>query len=64
MIFPVQLVTVKKITAVQYPAPTFDSISLPDENTHIPAHKDFREKYFQGFKSTTHEIDKDLSEPS
>jgi tRNA (guanine10-N2)-methyltransferase len=48
-------VTIKKVTAEQYPAPTFDPISLQNENIHIPAHKDFREKYFQGFKSATSE---------
>lgn len=32
-----------------YPRPMFDTISQRDTE-HIPAHKDFREKYFQGFK--------------
>lgn len=34
--------------------PSFDADSSATESTHraahIPAHKDFREKYFQGFK--------------
>ena len=59
-----KLVTVKKVTAGQYPAPKFDSIPLQDENIHTPAHKDFREKYFQGFKSTTSESQQDHSQPS
>lgn len=51
--FSVKLVTVKKVTSTgQYPVPTFDPVPLHDENIHIPAHKDFREKYFQGFKSS------------
>jgi len=59
-----RLVTVQKATAGQYPTPTFDPIPLQDENTHVPAHKDFREKYFQGFKSATSEERKDPSQPS
>ncbi|KAF8806675.1 tRNA guanosine-2'-O-methyltransferase [Phlegmacium glaucopus] len=56
-----RLVTIKKITEEQYPAPTFNPIPLQDENTHVPAHKDFREKYFQGFKSAISEDRQDHS---
>ena len=44
-----KLVTIKKLTTAKYPPPSFmarDSIV----GEHVPAHKDFREKYFQGFK--------------
>lgn len=44
-----KLVTVQKITNATYSAPKFDSGGL-DSALHTPAHKDFREKYFQGFK--------------
>jgi len=33
---------------VHYPPPTF--LPPEKEEEHIPAHRDFREKYFQGFK--------------
>lgn len=48
-----RLITLKKTTSAKYPPPTFDTIPVteaPETPTHIPAHKDFREKYFQGFK--------------
>lgn len=46
-----QLVTIRKTTKERYPPPTFEPvIREADEEVHIPAHKDFREKYFQGFK--------------
>jgi len=60
--FP-QLITIRKATSQSYPPPTFDShaaaphgdepveerdpLPLP---VHVPAHRDFREKYFQGFR--------------
>ncbi|KAF8070698.1 tRNA guanosine-2'-O-methyltransferase [Lyophyllum atratum] len=44
-----RLVTVRKTTDRQYPRPLFEQESQADV-THVPAHKDFREKYFQGFK--------------
>ncbi|PPQ93788.1 hypothetical protein CVT25_013497 [Psilocybe cyanescens] len=45
------LVTIRKITAEKYLPPTFEPVAPEtDEDIHIPAHKDFREKYFQGFK--------------
>ena len=38
----------------KFPPPTFDPAHAITENVdadvHTPAHKDFREKYFQGFK--------------
>ncbi|RDX42082.1 tRNA guanosine-2'-O-methyltransferase [Lentinus brumalis] len=47
-----RLITVRKITTKKYPPPTFDPAHAVTENAdgHVPAHKDFREKYFQGFK--------------
>lgn len=52
-----RLITVKKTTAEKFPPPTFDTVPASADATaafdtpqHIPAHKDFREKYFQGFK--------------
>ena len=49
----IKLVTIKKTTSKIHPPPTFDAPGDEDEDTngHIPAHRDFREKYFQGFKS-------------
>ncbi|OCH85102.1 tRNA guanosine-2'-O-methyltransferase [Obba rivulosa] len=48
-----RLITIRKATTQQFPPPAFD----PDKNvlsesdlTHVPAHKDFRQKYFEGFK--------------
>jgi len=44
-------VTIRKTTIERYPPPTFEPVDLDaQEETHIPAHRDFREKYFQGFK--------------
>jgi tRNA (guanine10-N2)-methyltransferase len=50
-----QLVTILKSTKDHYPPPTFDVDELKNvaNSQHIPAHKDFREKYFQGFKAAT-----------
>jgi tRNA (guanine10-N2)-methyltransferase len=49
-----QLITVKKVTAEVYPRPVFKSNGSDSEKqqttAHVPAHKDFREKYFQGFR--------------
>lgn len=42
-----QLITIKKTTTQEYPPPTFEA---QRDTSHTPAHKDFREKYFQGFK--------------
>ena len=46
--------TIRKTTEVTYTLPGFDS-SIDDGDTvdvaHVPAHRDFREKYFQGFRS-------------
>ena len=59
--FP-QLITIRKATSQSYPPPTFDSHAAAphdDESAkgepsplpaHVPAHRDFREKYFQGFR--------------
>lgn len=43
-----QLVTVKKMTSKKFPVPSFDADS--NEASHVPAHKGFRDKFFQGFK--------------
>ncbi|KAF8554733.1 tRNA guanosine-2'-O-methyltransferase [Imleria badia] len=46
-----RLITIRKTAAESYPSPTFDSANINDAGSlHAPAHKDFREKYFQGFK--------------
>ncbi|PSR76500.1 hypothetical protein PHLCEN_2v8403 [Hermanssonia centrifuga] len=49
-----RLITVRKTTTAKFPPPTFDSSTSEKEANeapaHVPAHKDFREKYFQGFK--------------
>ncbi|KAI0320790.1 tRNA guanosine-2'-O-methyltransferase [Amylostereum chailletii] len=48
-----RLVTIRKTTSVSYPPPTFEPQSAAKseiEDVHVPAHRDFREKYFQGFK--------------
>ena len=50
----IQLITIRKTTAEKFPPPTVDPAHAVTENVdadvHTPAHKDFREKYFQGFK--------------
>jgi tRNA (guanine10-N2)-methyltransferase len=48
-----QLVTIRKTTTTEYPPPSFEPEKEPTCTKgpiHVPAHKDFREKYFQGFK--------------
>nr|VWO99928.1 Lysophospholipase 1 (EC (Phospholipase B 1) [Ganoderma boninense] len=47
-----RLITIRKTTTEAYPPPTFDPAHAVTDNVeaHVPAHKDFREKYFQGFK--------------
>jgi len=56
-----RLITIRKATSRSYPPPEFDSRTAPDGSgadnpgepsppAHVPAHRDFREKYFQGFK--------------
>ncbi|KAI0066133.1 RNA methylase [Artomyces pyxidatus] len=47
-----RLVTIRKTTCESFPPPTFESHAEEGEveGAHIPAHKDFRGKYFQGFK--------------
>lgn len=56
----IQLVTIRKVTTEQYPRPTFEPNLEASENDHVPAHKDFREKYFQGFKK---DVDVRKTEP-
>jgi tRNA (guanine10-N2)-methyltransferase len=45
-------VTIKKTTHDSYPPPIFEAkpATLDNKEAHVPAHKDFREKYFQGFR--------------
>lgn len=47
-----RLITIKKTAHTDYLPPSFDPVGEAEESrdTHVPAHKDFREKYFQGFK--------------
>ncbi|EAU91719.1 RNA methylase [Coprinopsis cinerea okayama7 len=46
-----RLITIKKTTDKEYGPPAFEQRAETNgEPKHIPAHKDFREKYFQGFK--------------
>ncbi|KAE9411183.1 RNA methylase [Gymnopus androsaceus JB14] len=44
-----RLVTIRKVTSRKYLPPNFCAQEEVGE-IHIPAHRDFREKYFQGFK--------------
>ena len=44
-----KLVTIKKLTTAKYPPPSF-TVRDSTVSEHVPAHRDFREKYFQGFK--------------
>ncbi|KAF5322273.1 hypothetical protein D9619_001539 [Psilocybe cf. subviscida] len=51
-----RLVTIRKTTMERFPPPTFaPNPQLSDDHAHVPAHKDFREKYFQGFKKAEEE---------
>ncbi|KAH7921404.1 tRNA guanosine-2'-O-methyltransferase [Leucogyrophana mollusca] len=46
-----RLITIRKTSSTTYPPPNFDGLSADaTEATHVPAHKDFRDKYFQGFR--------------
>jgi len=48
-----RLITIKKNTTHEFSSPSFDEDSYVltgASHDHIPAHKDFREKYFQGFR--------------
>ncbi|KAF8160673.1 hypothetical protein B0H34DRAFT_697611 [Crassisporium funariophilum] len=46
------------------PCPTFEPVAPQGEDdAHVPAHKDFREKYFQGFKPSKMEESKDEYQP-
>ncbi|KAK1232664.1 hypothetical protein PQX77_003195 [Marasmius sp. AFHP31] len=51
-----RLVTIRKTTSERYPPPSFSPSSETEESTHVPAHRDFREKYFQGFKKTENDV--------
>ncbi|TBU39613.1 tRNA guanosine-2'-O-methyltransferase [Dichomitus squalens] len=54
-----RLITIRKTTAERYPPPIFDPARAVTEamDVHVPAHKDFREKYFQGFKKSDDSIE-------
>ncbi|KAF7315392.1 RNA methylase [Mycena indigotica] len=43
-----RLVTIRKDTEQDFAAPTFTEHAPPN---HVPAHKDFRDQYFRGFKN-------------
>jgi tRNA (guanine10-N2)-methyltransferase len=46
-------VTIRKIATLEYPPPSFNpeqEFVGMDVPPHIPAHREFREKYFQGFR--------------
>ncbi|KAI6040339.1 tRNA guanosine-2'-O-methyltransferase [Pisolithus marmoratus] len=46
-----RLITIRKTVVSDHPPPTFETVaSYREGGDFIPAHKDFREKYFQGFK--------------
>jgi hypothetical protein len=45
-----QLITMRKATSERFPRPTFAPPQAPDDGqAHVPAHTDFRGKYFSGF---------------
>ncbi|EIN11648.1 RNA methylase [Punctularia strigosozonata HHB-11173 SS5] len=44
-----RLITIRKTGSAEYPPPTFNADSGGDP-VHVPAHRDFREKYFKGFR--------------
>jgi len=53
-----RLITIRKTTSIKFSPPTFDYVGETDlelSQSHVPAHKDFREKYFQGFRKDTEE---------
>jgi len=48
-----RLITIRKTTTKRFLPPTFDTDGREPEASelaHVPAHKDFRQKYFEGFK--------------
>ncbi|OSX66131.1 hypothetical protein POSPLADRAFT_1177562 [Postia placenta MAD-698-R-SB12] len=54
-----RLITIRKATTEHFAPPSFEQL---DNVAHIPAHKDFREKYFQGFKKSDVEQISELSD--
>lgn len=49
-----RLITIRKTVVNDYLPPTFDTLPCSSGgDDHVPAHKDFREKYSQGFKGGT-----------
>ncbi|KAG5221465.1 tRNA (guanine(10)-N2)-methyltransferase [Salix suchowensis] len=54
----IQLVTIKKVTSNTYAVPFSDNSGRSQSAVqHEPAHKDFREKYFQGFRKGSTSLD-------
>ncbi|CAE6438525.1 unnamed protein product [Rhizoctonia solani] len=52
-----RLITMEKVTKEEYPAPTFGLEKRANE--HTPGHKNFRDKYFKGFRKED-EVDTNL----
>jgi tRNA (guanine10-N2)-methyltransferase len=57
-----QLITLRKTTSDSYPAPSFGNKMEMGRDTvlesapmRVPAHRDFRQKYFQGFRKSADE---------
>ncbi|EKM74658.1 hypothetical protein AGABI1DRAFT_80852 [Agaricus bisporus var. burnettii JB137-S8] len=44
-----RLITIRKTSNNKYLPPAYRPVAGEAENAHVPAHRDFREKYFQGF---------------
>ncbi|KAF9447960.1 tRNA guanosine-2'-O-methyltransferase [Macrolepiota fuliginosa MF-IS2] len=44
-----RLITIRKIATQKFSPPSFQHVEEDAMDTHVPAHRDFREKYFQGF---------------
>ncbi|KAK2467888.1 hypothetical protein APHAL10511_000183 [Amanita phalloides] len=49
-----RLITIRKSTTARHPPPSFVSNEIVIDE-HVPAHRDFREKYFRGFKKDDHD---------
>ncbi|KAJ3549722.1 hypothetical protein NM688_g5150 [Phlebia brevispora] len=54
-----RLITIRKVTSEKFPPPSFDPAArlAEQQSSYVPAHKDFRQKYFQGFKKDTSPTD-------
>lgn len=62
-----QLVTIRKVTSETYPPPKFEptvnDTETKKEGEHVPAHRDFREKYFLGFKKDSESDSREVLDP-